>query len=299
MALPPTRPNQPFMSVSALEAGTLHLPGALFLDPAPAEERWECPALSFLLRHSTTKDAIVFDLGIPSNLDQAPPMLAKKLAYFRPFRVLPVADYLQAAGMDPATIPRVIISHTHFDHIGDPAPFTKATFLLGADGRKRVEYAYPDSLQSELLKGFLPADRIEYLDASDGRWAPVGPFPAALDLYGDGSLYIVDAPGHVPGHINVLARTSTDGGWVYLAGDSAHDLRLLRGEARIAEWTDPHGSGATYCSHQNIATSELHIERIRELQKDKRVRVLIAHDSGWYHENKGGPAYFPGELQSL
>ena len=47
-------------------------------------------------------------------------------------------------------------------------------------------------------------------------------------------LYVVDAgDGHVAGHINVLARTSEDGGWIYLAGDSAHDRRLLTGPLNI------------------------------------------------------------------
>ncbi|KAI0057363.1 Metallo-hydrolase/oxidoreductase [Artomyces pyxidatus] len=298
MSLPSPHPNQPFISVSALEAGTLYMPGPLFFDPVPAEGRWNVPALSFLLRHSTTQDAIVFDLGVPSK-DNSPPALARILHFFEPIVIHDAADSLKAGGVDPASIPRVIVSHVHFDHIGNPAPFASAKFLLGAGSRALVENAYPENPLSPLRKGFFPADRIEYLDASDGRWGPVGPFPAALDLYGDGSLYIVDAPGHVAGHINVLARTSADGGWVYLAGDSMHDMRMLTGELKIAHWVDPHGSGATYCSHDDEPTSERHIARIGELTKDPRVRVLIAHDGGWYNANKGGPAYFPGVLQSL
>jgi hypothetical protein len=57
-----------------------------------------------------------------------------------------------------------------------------------------------------------------------------------MDLFGYGSLYIVNAPGHLPGHLNLLCRTG-DRNFVYLAGDSCHDPRLLTGELEIAEWT--------------------------------------------------------------
>ena len=122
-------------------------------------------------------------------------------------------------------------------------------------------------------------------------YSPFGPFDRALDFFGDGSLYIVDAPGHLPGHVNVLARTSADGGWVYLAGDSAHDWRIITGEDRIA--TQP------MCIHADKEQAEAHIARIRELRANPRVRVLLAHDVPWYEENKGGDAYWPGEIKSL
>ena len=43
----------------------------------------------------------------------------------------------------------------------------------------------------------------------------------------------------------------------------------------------------------------LHIARIRELKRNQRVRVLIAHDAPWYWPNRGGPAFLPGKLESL
>jgi hypothetical protein len=38
---------------------------------------------------------------------------------------------------------------------------------------------------------------------------------------------------HAAEHVNALARTSPDGGRIYLAGDSAHDGKLLYGVAKI------------------------------------------------------------------
>jgi len=48
----------------------------------------------------------------------------------------------------------------------------------------------------------------------------VGPFPAH-DFYGDGSLYLLDTPGHWPGHMCALART-TPNTFGFLGGDICH-----------------------------------------------------------------------------
>ena len=69
----------------------------------------------------------------------------------------------------------------------------------------------------------------------DRPWRPNGMLQHTLDLFNDGSLLIVNAPGHLPGHINLLAQTS-DGHQVYLGGDVCHDRRLLNGENEIVEW---------------------------------------------------------------
>ncbi|KAF8908898.1 hypothetical protein CPB84DRAFT_1843260 [Gymnopilus junonius] len=103
-----------------------------------------------------------------------------------------------------------------------------------------------------------------YLSTTHVDWKPVGPFPRALDYLEDGSLYIVDAPGHLPGHINVLARTSSDGGWIFLAGDSAHHWSLITGEAQIAIG---HPGHLNETADANKELAEEHIRRIRELWK--------------------------------
>ena len=49
----------------------------------------------------------------------------------------------------------------------------------------------------------------------------------AIDFFGDGSLYFLDAPGHAVGHINALARTSTDS-FIFMGADSFHHPAALR-----------------------------------------------------------------------
>lgn len=120
-----------------------------------------------------------------------------------------------------------------------------------------------------------------------GPWSPLGYLPSTIDLFGDGSLYVVDAPGHLPGHINLLARTERrDGGgsrWVYLAGDACHDRRIFRKERDIGEWYDAHGHRC--CIHANRAEAELTIDRIRTLESEG-VEIILAHDVEWESDAK-------------
>lgn len=111
-------------------------------------------------------------------------------------------------------------------------------------------------------------------------WRPDESLPQTLDLFNDGSVLIVDAPGHLPGHINLLARTSEDH-HIYLGGDACHDRRLLTGEKAIGEWTD--AEGHICCIHADREQAEETIKRIRALET-KGIEVIFAHDVEWENE---------------
>ncbi|KAI9068348.1 hypothetical protein FKP32DRAFT_158389 [Trametes sanguinea] len=296
MSLPSPSTNQAYCDVSALCAGTVDLPLAWVLDGAKEGERAQAPALLFLLRHSSRNETFLFDLGIRKDWHNLPPVSLKYVTENLGFRIDVPQDAAEAlargGSLQPSDITYICYSHLHFDHTGDHRPFTNATVLIGDGARPLVEDGYPQNSSSTVPAEAAPAGRTRYLDPAD--WPALGPFPHALDFYGDGSLYIVDAgSGHFPGHVNVLARTSPDGGWLFLGGDSAHHWALITGEGRIAK-TAHFG-----CAHMDVAAAEAHIARIRELMKNPRVRVILAHDEPWYRANKDGPAFWPGKIESL
>ncbi|WP_067687143.1 MBL fold metallo-hydrolase [Nocardia jejuensis] len=54
---------------------------------------------------------------------------------------------------------------------------------------------------------------------------PILTFTRSHDLFGDGSIVLVDLAGHTPGSVGILAHT--ENGWVLLAGDAAwHNLQI-------------------------------------------------------------------------
>lgn len=295
MKLPHPTAGQPYCDISVLEAGFVNVPLKWVVDITQDDERTTLPVLAFLLRHSKSQKKLLFDLGIRRDWENLPPAFIKKIKAIG-FGV-EVPQYVVAAlakgGTRPEDIDFVCISHLHFDHVGYTKPFTNVTYLAGEGCRPLVEDGYPANPESFFTSDLLPASRTHFLSAAE--WPPLGPFEHALDFYGDGSLYIVDAgPGHLPRHVNLLIRTSSDGGWVYLAGDSAHDRRLLTGEANIAK-TDMFG-----CAHHDAALQAKHIAKIRALMDaEPRVQVILSHDLPWYEVDRNGDALWPGKLWSL
>ncbi|PPQ68323.1 hypothetical protein CVT24_004805 [Panaeolus cyanescens] len=297
-SLPEPQSSQVFCTVSALEAGEIDLSDNMFITNAQDGNITRAPSLSFLIQHPPSNSKIIFDLGIRKDIHNYPPKIQEWIKTTYPVHVSQDAlESLTNGGIKPSEIDYVILSHIHWDHTGNTAPFTKARFLVGAACKPLLTPGYPTDPNGRFATDLLPPDRTAFLDTSADVWTPIGPFPRAFDLFGDGSFYIIDSPGHLPGHVNVLIRTSADGGWIYLAGDSAHHWHLITGEADVAVG---HAGHLHSCAHENKEQAEDHIRRIRELWKgNERVRVLLAHDQPWYKLNKGSKAFWPGKIESL
>ncbi|KII90861.1 hypothetical protein PLICRDRAFT_548759 [Plicaturopsis crispa FD-325 SS-3] len=288
-SLPPPGTDQAYCTLSVLEGGHISCPLAFFVAGTAPDVTISVPSLAFLLKHSRTGKTLLFDLGMRKDLDSYPPAVVQLISMAMKSRVpQDVPESLRKGGLEPSDIDTVALSHLHWDHVGDSAQYTNANFVVGAESAALLSPGYPADPASFFASDLLPPSRTQFV--SD--WAPLGPFPRAYDLYGDGSVYIVDAPGHLPGHINLLARTTADGGWVYLAGDAAHHWCILEGHGHIAELPDGRSV------HQDKAKAEETIGRIKALREIERVRVLLAHDEAWYEANKGSDSFFPASLPS-
>ncbi|KAL0068430.1 hypothetical protein AAF712_004508 [Marasmius tenuissimus] len=282
MSLPPPSSNQAYCDVSALEAGHVRLPTERFIHDGKPGEVVAAPSLSFLLRHSKTGHKFLFDLGIRKDWENYPPATVRFIKNDPRIDVKQdVFESLQKGGLTPA-------GYRHHLPIAPP--------LRPYRGHKAVREQYiPADLESGFASDLLPAGRTKFLDMEE--WESLGPFPRALDYYGDGSLYIIDAAGHLPGHINVIVRTSNDGGWLLLGGDSAHHWRLVTGESRIADVDLTGRPGG--CAHVDKKAAEKNLERMRAFMQLPRTRILLAHDEPWYSENKDGDAFLPGKIPSV
>ncbi|KAI0629815.1 hypothetical protein C8Q77DRAFT_1160832 [Trametes polyzona] len=179
-----------------------------------------------------------------------------------------VDESLLKGGIDPKDVETVGLSDLdlHWDHIGDAAAFPNTTF-------------------SDIPRFFVPIERTR------------GPFPRAHDYLRDRCLYLIDAAGHLAGHLNVLARTSGTGLWTFFGTDFAHDVRLLTGEKKIAVMQHP--SGRTLCVHADKEEAAKHIRRVGSLLGVSRVHMLLSHDVERYEKNTGGVAFLPGKIPLL
>lgn len=78
--------------------------------------------------------------------------------------------------------------------LGDPDPFTRALFVVGEGCKDVLAKGYPIVQDAIFSSTALPLERTRFLGESDMNTS-IGPFPKAYDYFGDGSMYIVDAPG--------------------------------------------------------------------------------------------------------
>jgi len=293
--LPAPVEDQAYMRVSALEAGSLTFPQWWIVNGIPPRTPglYNTPSLSFYLEHSKSGKKVIFDLGIPKDLTILSPFTQNRIGPGKDITVDVsrgvVEDSLKAAGIDPGEIDVVVLSHAHWDHIGDQRPFTKATFIVGSETHEILDYAYPQNKDSAFVSSLVPAGRTRYIGENDGDWtSPIGPWEKAHDLFGDGSMYILYGPGHLQGHICLLARTSAEGSWIVLTGDAAHDERLISGERDIAQHADD-GCGKPFCMHVNPTQARETIAKLGIMYYTPKVHVQIAHkavDDSYYYPGR-------------
>lgn len=316
------------VTVHALSAGHVTLPEAYFITPIDdPSSRSTVPSLSFLIHH-TDQDTgkitrIVFDLGIRRRLDDYAKPIRKHTLTRQPLSGEPdTVASLAAGGLTPDDIDIVMFSHLHWDHIGTPSDYSRSTYVIGPGAMSLIngERTLSIGSHSHFEIGLLPKERtVELPDIeSTGReyghleggssqhaelfskpWAAKGPFKATLDVFGDGSVYIVSAPGHLDGHINLLCRLEP-GKYVYLAGDACHDRRLLTGEKDIATWSDPAYPDNVCCIHSDREAATKTLATIRTAMNNEtelgEVEIVFAHDAAWEKDAKRRKRFFPGTL---
>lgn len=319
-----------YVTVSALDGGHLTLPERLFITDADAEKRTTVPSLSFLIQHPSPSPArggnvtrLIFDLGVKRNLDGYTKAQRAHISQRQPVIVEPdCAASLKP--LDPARdIDFVILSHIHWDHVGTPSDFSHVTFAVGSGTldilRNGAGPLYPvdlfnhDELPTNRTVEFPPVptsggdnpkhtptaedtDAVLPAAAATWTWRPRAGFPAVLDFFGDGSVYIVDSPGHLYGHVNLLVRVG-ERRYIYLGGDCCHDPRILSGERGIALYDD--GRGGTRSVHVNTGVAEQTLDQIREFvrhgtmgDEEIEIEVVVAHDLAWSKGNRH--RFWPG-----
>ncbi|HXY54371.1 MAG TPA: MBL fold metallo-hydrolase [Nitrospirota bacterium] len=223
-SLPPASPPAA-MTIYALPTGVIYRTAAFAYRGGSPWEKRDSVMTAVVIRHPEG------DVLIDTGLGRTSASRLRKMPFL--FRLgtdlvqlQAAADQLDAAGYDRKHLRYILLTHAHWDHVGGVPDFPGVPVLVTAaehrfidDGGWATETAR--SMKTTAL----------YQEYTFGRGPYLG-FDQYDDLYGDGSIVIVPAPGHTPGSVVVFV-TLPGGARYAFVGDLVWQLEgLLEREGR-------------------------------------------------------------------
>jgi glyoxylase-like metal-dependent hydrolase (beta-lactamase superfamily II) len=170
---------------------------------------------------------ILFDTGYSSRFFEETRDLPLRLyalatpVYFQPEES--AVSQLQQAGIVPEDVRYIIISHFHADHIGGLRDFPNARFICFNSAYVAVKNRRGwQALKAGFLPRLLPTDfehRTIFVEDLQTISLPpeYAPFDRGCDLFDDGSLLVVELPGHATGQLGLFLVDAEKRGYFLIA----------------------------------------------------------------------------------
>ncbi|KAF9261631.1 Metallo-hydrolase/oxidoreductase [Marasmius fiardii PR-910] len=267
--LPADVQGQTYIRCSALAAGFFWLSDRdVFEDSIDTDFNVgsKVPSLCFLLEHER-HGKLLFDLGLRKKGLGYPPAMDEELKACAVDCELDICDLLDKGGLKSTDISTVIYSHLHFDHTGDLSLFPTAELILGEDSKSMLQFVYPDNPKSRLTR--IPAtQRVSYIGFTNDPSSHDLSNPCPIDYFKDGSLYLLDAPGHIPGHLNALVRVAPNS-FILLAADCCHNRACYDPGVRLVSREN----------HYDIDVARTTVDRVKQFNALDNVVVILSHES--------------------
>lgn len=164
-----------------------------------------------------------------------------------------LVDQLAELKLKPEQISFVGISHYHADHTGQVDSFPQATLLIGKGDW--------DAISAPTPAAGVNAPPFAHWVKGGGK---VEPLVNDKDVFGDGTVVILNTPGHTPGHHSVLVRL--DNRSIILVGDLVHFNE---------NWVT---NGVPWFNSSRAETLAS-IDRVKQLAQNLKATVIIQHDA--------------------
>ena len=219
-------------------------------------------ASCYVIKHP--KGVLVWDTGLGDKIAEMPQGLDLFGGLIHESVPVTLASQLKQMGLAPADITYVAFSHLHGDHAGNANLFTGSTWILNA---KEIAWATatppPLGVDPSVFSGYKTA-KTQMIDGD-------------YDVFGDGSVRILKAPGHTPGHA-VLEVKLQKSGVVILSGDLYH-VHENRSFERVPIFND------------SRADTLASMARIEKIVKNTHARFVIQHNAEDFAKMPKFPAY--------
>ncbi|KAF2462455.1 beta-lactamase-like protein [Lineolata rhizophorae] len=276
------------VQVHLLDGGSLSTADEMAMHEGAQSKVFRMYNWCFHVYHPGSGRHIMWDLGNSSDREDYTPWV-QNVMFSMTKPVGPrcsLVDQLKDIGVDSSQIDTVVFSHAHWDHcrpIHKEFPQAKAFFGPGTrdfcspghirDGKPDPEVQWDGRIFGD------DATRTMDWGELQGPWVEWASFNRAMDFFGDGSFWVMQAPGHMPGNMCAAAKLQDGGEWVVLGSDCCHSSALLLGKAQIAKFKLPNGSDS--CLHSDLDAARDTISRLRGAQTEHGMHVALAHDKDW------------------
>jgi glyoxylase-like metal-dependent hydrolase (beta-lactamase superfamily II) len=160
-----------------------------------------------------------------------------------------IVDQLARIEVRPEQVSIVGISHYHGDHTGQARDFPGARLLMGG-ADLAVLRGRPAAAQADLAHWLTGGGQVTEVQGD-------------LDVFNDGSVVMLNLPGHTPGHHALLVRLAS--GPVMLSGDTYH-------------FTEQVAHRGVPPFNTNRAESLASMDRFDRLARNLHARVIIQHE---------------------
>ena len=214
----------------------------------------------FLIRHP--KGNLLWDTGLGDKLEDKKDGVSNGGFHLSLKKTL--AAQLDEIGIKPADINLMSFSHLHFDHTGNANNYAGATWLLS-----KAELDWATATPTPF--GVDPSTFADY------KTAKVLPVDGDKDVFDDGTVRILAAPGHTPGHKVLLVKLKKVG-TVILSGDLYHTI-----ENRL------HRRMPVF--NTDRADTLASIDRIERIVTNTHARFVIQHSPESFASMPKFPAY--------
>ena len=183
---------------------------------------WQSTVSVVLVRHA--KGDVLIDTGFNPNAETQMNELPPAGRAFGAQIVSGAKDrksilaVLETVNESPTQVSRIIMTHTHYDHVGGAAQLTAPIYVASAEAKWMADQeANPTITPPSLVKSLRP--RLKTLAYDSG---PYLGFSESEDIYNDGTMVVVPLPGHTPGSQGIFLKLGQHS--VFLIGDAADTL---------------------------------------------------------------------------
>lgn len=209
----------------------------------------------YLIQHE--KGTMLWETGVPDAIADRREGVVTANGAITMFRPKTLVSQIEALGLKLDQIDFVGISHSHGDHIGNAKLFVKSKIIM-------------QKLEVEFAKKMIPNPFAEGQSIVEAE--------GDVDVFGDGSVTIVSAPGHTPGHQVLLVKLPKTGALI-LTGDLVHFQYM---------WDNKLVPPFNFNKEQSAAS----IEKVRMLLEQNKARLWIGHDKANTDKIERSPKFY-------